>query len=120
MLEQELCYRIQGCVFDVYRELGHGFLEKVYERALLLELSAQGLQAEAQYPLQVRYREQVVGEYFADIVVEGRVLLERKAQDKLNGAHKAQVLNYLKASGIRVGLLINFAYPKADILRLVL
>ena len=120
MLEKELCYRIQCCVFDVYRELGHGFLEKVYERALLLELERQGLSADAQCPVAVRYKGEVVGDYVADIIVEGRVLLELKAQEKLTPAHKAQVLNYLRATGIRVGLLVNFSYPKADIVRLVL
>ena len=120
MLEQELCYRIQGCVFEVYRELGHGFLEKVYEKALLLELERKDLAAMAQCPLAVSYKGTMVGEYFADLIVEDRVLLELKAQDKLTDAHKAQVLNYLKATGIRVGLLVNFTYPKAEIVRLVL
>ena len=120
MMEKQLCYRIQGCVFEVYRELGHGFLERVYERALLLELQRQGLSADAQSPVAVRYKGEVVGDYVADIIVEGRVLLELKAQEKLTQAHKAQVLNYLKATGIRVGLLVNFSYPKADIVRLVL
>jgi GxxExxY protein len=68
----------------------------------------------------VRYKGEVVGDYVADIIVEGRVLLELKAQEKLTPAHKAQVLNYLRATGIRVGLLVNFSYPKADIVRLVL
>jgi len=120
MLEKELCYRIQGCVFEVYRELGHGFLEKVYERALLLELQRQGLNADSQSPVAVRYKGEVVGDYVADIIVEGRVLLELKAHEKLTQAHKAQVLNYLRATGIRAGLLVNFSYPKADIVRLVL
>ncbi|QND87084.1 Uncharacterized protein ChrSV_4866 [Chromobacterium vaccinii] len=120
MLEPELCYRIQGCVFEVYRELGHGFLEKVYERALAAELQRQGLSVQTQYPLTVKYKGEIVGEYFADLVVEDRILLELKAQPKLQDVHKAQVLNYLKASGLRVGLLVNFFYPKADVVRLVL
>ncbi len=70
--------------------------------------------------MQVRYKGEEVGDYVADIIVEGRVLLELKAQEKLTQAHQAQVLNYLKATGIRVGLLVNFSYPKADIVRLVL
>jgi GxxExxY protein len=107
-------------VFEVYRELGHGFLEKVYERALLLELQRQGLSAVVQSPIRVRYKGEEVGDYVADIIVEDPVLLELKAQEKLTQAHTAQVLNYLKATGIRVGLLVNFSYPKADIVRLVL
>lgn len=120
LLEEDLTYRIQGCVFEVFRQLGHGFLEKVYERALLLELQRQGLSAESQSPVAVQYKGEVVGDYVADLIVEGPVLLELKAQEKLTPAHKAQVLNYLRATGIRVGLLVNFSYPKADIVRLVL
>lgn len=107
-------------MFEVYRELGHGFLEKVYEKALLLELQRQGLNAVAQSALTVHYKGQPVGEYFADLIVEGRVLLELKVQDRLTDAHKAQVLNYLRATGIRVGLLVNFSHPRADVVRLVL
>ena len=119
LLEEDLTYRIQGCVFEVFRQLGHGFLEKVYEQALLLELAQAGLTAQAQCPLQVYYKGTIVGEYCADIIVEGRVLLELKAQEKLVSAHEAQLLNYLKATGLHVGLLINFWHPKAEVRRFV-
>lgn len=119
LLEEDLTYRIQGCVFEVFRQLGHGFLEKVYEQALLLELTQAGLSAKAQCPLRVYYKGTVVGEYCADIIVEGRVLLELKAQEKLVSAHEAQLLNYLKATGLHVGLLINFWHPKAEVRRFV-
>ena len=119
LFEEDLVYRIQGCVFEVYRVLGYGFLEKVYEKALLQELESQNLQAESQVPISVRYKGKIVGEYFADILVQNKVILELKAQEKITGAYEAQILNYLKASGIKVGLLVNFYHPKATIKRLV-
>ena len=118
--EEQISYAIQGCVFEVYRQLGCGFLEKVYEKALLAELELQGLMAEAQVPVRVQYKNVMVGEYFADIVVEGRVILELKAQQNLPQASRAQLLNYLKATGLHLGMLINFAFPKANIKRVVL
>ncbi len=119
LVERDLTYRIRGCVYEVSRNLGPGFLEKVYERALMKELSLQGLEARAQVPFEVSYKDEVVGEYFVDIVVEGRVLIELKAQEKLLPVHEAQLLNYLKASNdCQVGLLVNFTYPKAIIKRL--
>jgi len=121
MLEEEqISYAIQGCVFEVYRQLGCGFLEKVYESSLLTELALQGLRAQAQVPVTVKYKNVMVGEYFADIVVENCVILELKAQQNLPQASKAQLLNYLKATGIHLGMLINFAYPKASVKRVVL
>jgi len=118
--EEQISYAIQGCAFEVYRQLGCGFLEKVYEKALLAEFGLQGLHAEAQVPIVVRYKNVVVGEYFADIVVENRVILELKAQQQLHQASKAQLLNYLKATGLHLGMLINFAFPKASVKRVVL
>ena len=118
LVERELTYRIRGCVFEVSRYLGAGFLEKVYERALLRELSMQGLDAKAQVPLSVHYKGQVVGEYYVDMLVENRVLIELKAQDALSPVHEAQLINYLRASGCRVGLLVNFVHPSATIKRL--
>jgi len=119
LIEEDLVYRIQGCIFEVYRVLGHGFLEKVYEKALLQELKSHDLQAESQVPINVSYKGKIVGEYFADIVVQNKVILELKAQEKITGAYEAQILNYLKASEIKVGLLVNFYHPKATIKRLV-
>ena len=120
LMEEDLSYRIRGCVFEVYRQLGAGFLEKVYERALLLELRSVGLRAEAQVPLSVQYKGYQVGHFAADVVVEDKVLLELKAVSALRPEHQAQVLNYLKASGLRLGLLVNFAPPKARIQRILL
>jgi len=120
VLEQdELTFRIRGCIYEVFRQLGAGFLEKVYERALVWELKSAGLKAETQKPVTIRYKGHVVGNYVADLVVEGKVLVELKAQKELGREQEAQILNYLKATGIRIGLLVNFGYPKAVIKRYV-
>ena len=116
----EITYQINGVVFEVNRVLGAGFLEKVYENALIIELHERGLKADSQVPLKVHYKGKVVGEYVVDIMVEDQVILELKSVDKLQKIHEAQLLNYLKATGMKVGLLINFKYPKADIKRFVL
>ncbi len=120
VLEKELSYRVQGCVYEVYKELGSGFMEKVYEKALLKEFELQGIKAKNQVPSKVHYKGDLVGEYFADIIVEGKLILELKAQGELSKVYEAQLLNYLKATGIKLGMLINFHYPKATIKRLVL
>jgi GxxExxY protein len=116
----EITYAINGAVFEVNRVLGSGFLEKVYENALLLELRKRGLKAECQVPISVAYKGDTVGEYYADVVVEDQVILEIKAIDRLQKVHEAQLLNYLKATGMQVGLLVNFRHPKAEIKRMVL
>jgi GxxExxY protein len=116
----ELTYKINGAIFEVNRVLGAGFLEKVYENALILELKNQGLKAEAQVPISVFYKGSVVGDYIADILVEGKIILELKAVDNIQKVYEAQILNYLKATGFKVGLLVNFKHPKAEIKRFVL
>lgn len=116
----ELTYLINGAIFEVNSELGNGFLEKVYENALLIELIDRGLRAENQVPIKVKYKGAEVGEYFADIVVENQVILEIKAVDSLQKIHEAQLLNYMKATGYKIGLLVNFTHPKAEIKRFVL
>ena len=115
----EITYQIRGAVFEVNRVLGAGFLEKVYEKALLVEFHKRGLKAEGQVPITVKYKDEVVGEYFADIVVEGQVIIELKAVEQLAGIHEAQLLNYLKATEYKIGLLINFTHPKAEIKRFI-
>ncbi len=119
LAEEQLSYVIRGCVYEVFKQLGGGFLEKVYENALLTELRLQGLQAETQVPVSVQYKNEIVGEYFADVVVEKTVILELKAQSQLSRANEAQLLNYLKATGLQIGMLINFTYPGATIMRFV-
>ena len=111
---------IIGCAFKVSNILGSGFLEKVYENALMIELGKAGYKAEQQKPVTVSYEGQVVGHYAADILVEGAILLELKAAKAIDPIHEAQLLNYLKAAGIRVGLILNFGTPKLGIKRMVL
>ena len=116
----DITYAINGAAFEVNRVLGSGFLEKVYESALLVELKERGLSAESQIPVKVFYKKKVVGEYIIDILVEKKVIVELKTVEKFDNVHEAQLLNYLKASGIQVGLLINFKHPKVEIKRMVL
>lgn len=116
----EITYQINGTVYEVNRVLGPGFLEKVYENALLTELRRRGLRAESQMPIKVSYKGDVVGDYFADILVEDQVIVELKTVERIERIHEAQVLNYLKATGLKVGLLVNFKHSKATVKRLVL
>ena len=111
--------KVIGCAYTVSNHLGSGFLEKVYENALAHELRKGGLGVEQQYPIQVWYDGTVVGEFFADILVGGVVLVELKTVRSLDDAHLAQCLNYLKATGLKVCLLINFFQPKVQIRRIV-
>ena len=94
--------------YAVYNSLGYGFLEKVYENSLLLELQEQGVAVQSQVPISVSYRGKVVGEYFADLLVDNKVIVELKAAERLVEAHQLQLLNYLKATEFEVGLLLNF------------
>jgi GxxExxY protein len=119
LLEEELTEKILAAAFTVQNVLGSGFLEKVYENAMALQLQRMGLQVEQQKSIQVRYDGVVVGDYVADLVIEGRVIVEFKASSQLDPVHEAQLLNYLKATGVRVGLLLNFGRPKLQYRRLV-
>jgi GxxExxY protein len=116
----KITYAINGAIFEVSKVLGHGFLEKVYENALVVELQSRGLTAENQVPIPVTYKGAVVGEYIADVVVEGKVIVELKTVDKIEKIHEAQVIHYLKATGMPVGLLVNFKHPKVQIKRIAL
>jgi len=113
---EDLTHRIIEIFYKVYNTLGYGFLEKVYENALVIECRKSGLDAKPQAPIQVHYDQQIVGEYFIDTLVENCVIVEIKAAKTLSKEHEAQLLNYLKASEIEVGLLLNFG-PKPQIKR---
>ena len=104
----DLTEQIINSAFEVHKVLGIGFLEKVYENALLEELQSRGLKAESQKPATVFYKNRIVGEYCVDILVEDSVILELKALERLNDIHELQLKNYLRATGIQLGLLINF------------
>ena len=105
---EDLTGKIIQAFYKVYNELGYGFLEKVYEKALALELESMGLRVGRQRPIKVYYLGRQVGDYYADLMVEGLVIIELKCAEALCEAHEAQLLNYLKATEIEVGLLLNF------------
>jgi len=119
LIEKDLTDKIIGACMEVSNELGTGFLESVYEKALVIALTARGLKVQAQAPLEVRFRGHLVGEFYADILVEGRVVVEVKAAKALNAEHEAQLINYLRATGIKVGLWVNFGRPRVEWKRLV-
>jgi GxxExxY protein len=114
----KLTERIIGCAFKVSNQLGCGFLEKVYENALAYEMTKQGTRVQQQHPINVYYDGILVGEFFADLLVEEAVLIELKAVEAFHDVHVAQCLNYLKATGFTLCLLINFGKPRAEIKRL--
>jgi len=108
MLYKKLTGHIIECFYNVYNHLGYGFLEKVYENALLKELQKQGLKCTTQMPIKVYYDNTIVGKYFADLIVNEKVIIELKASENLTKAHEIQLINYLKATNVKVGLLFNF------------
>jgi len=118
-LYKEITEQIIGAAFEVYKVLGYGFLEKVYHKALVVELKLRRLPIEEEYAIKVIYENEIVGEYYADIFVERKVIVEIKVDDKYNSQHEAQLLNYLKATGIKIGLVINFGKSKCEFKRLI-
>lgn len=110
--------KILKAYYNVYNSLGFGFLEKVYERALLVELQEVGLNSEPQKQINVYYKNKLVGNYFADIVVEEKVIIELKANEFLSSCHSSQLYNYLKSTEIEVGLILNFG-EKPEFKRIV-
>ena len=119
MKHKQLTAKIIECAFKVHKKLGFGFLESVYQNALFIELSRADLLAEKEKIIQVRYDDQVIGDFAADLVVENTVILELKSVKEIHPAHEAQLVNYLRATGMEVGLLINFGH-KVEIKRRVL
>jgi len=117
LMHRGLTSEVIGACFEVSTELGHGFVESVYQKALLIALRDKGLSAEPQVQVGVRFRGQSVGEFVADIVVEDCVILEMKAVRALAPEHQAQLINYLNASGLDVGLLVNFGTPRVECCR---
>jgi GxxExxY protein len=107
-LYKDITEKIIKCFYNIYDELGSGFLESVYEKALMIELEEIGLKADSQKSLNVYFKDQLVGEFKTDIIVEDKVIIEIKAVTKIMPQHEAQLINYLKATGVKVGLLVNF------------
>lgn len=120
ILFKEESYEIVGAAIRVWKTLGYGFLEKVYENALVIELRKHDFRVQQQTPVKVHYEGQIVGDYVADIVVNDAILLEIKSAQLIADEHVAQTLNYLKATGIRLGIILNFGPERLDHKRLVM
>lgn len=119
LLHGDLTYKIIGIGMKVHSTLGHGFLEKVYENSMMVALRSAGIFAEQQVPIKVVFEGVIVGDYFADILVEKKVILELKACERITDIHKAQALNYLKATGIDLALILNFGAKSFEHHRLI-
>src|SRR5688500_14478786 len=119
VLYKELSYKIVGLAMRAHTELGYGFLEKVYENALMVLFQENRIQAQQQFPVKVQFHGRVVGDYIADILVENSIIVELKATDRINDVHKAQTLNYLKATDFRLALLLNFGKRNLEHERLI-
>jgi len=115
--KEDVTHKVIGCAYQVYNKLGFGFLESVYRKAMVIEIEASGLRVQQESPLKVLYRDQVVGDFFADLLVEDELIVELKSVEHLGKAHEAQLVNYLVATGIEVGLLINFGSTCVDVKR---
>ncbi len=114
---EEITETIIGCAYRVYNKMGFGFLESVYEKCLLIELSNSGLTAESQKPITVYYHGIIVGNFIADIIVNDTIILELKSVRKIIKAHEVQLVNYLIATGKPVGLILNFSDSKVEVKR---
>ncbi|MCU0454371.1 MAG: GxxExxY protein [Bacteroidetes bacterium] len=120
LLEKDLVFRIVGCAFEVHRVIGHGFREKTYENALRVELRSHGMTVDQQMRFPINYRSERVDEFVPDLLVEGRVIVDTKTAERIIDEHRGTMLNYLRISGLKVGLIINFKHPKLEWERLVL
>lgn len=119
LIYRDLSYQVVGMAMQVHRQLGYGFLEKVYENALMVLLKRAGIQAAQQTPLKVMFEGVVVGDYFADILVDNKIILELKSCESVTPTHRAQVLNYLKATKLELGFIFNFGKKSLEHERLV-
>ncbi|MFA5292278.1 MAG: GxxExxY protein [Phycisphaerae bacterium] len=120
IIYKDLSYKLTGLALEVHNELGCGFLEKVYENAMMMLFERDGIPARQQAPANVYFHEKVIGQYFADILVDNKIILELKTVEAITNVHTAQVLNYLRATGMKLGLILNFGNPKFTYKRLVL
>ena len=117
---KELSDKIIGLAIEVHKNLGNGFLEKVYENALMIEFKTNNISAKQQQSIAVQYKENIVGEYFADILVEKKIILELKTVKRIESIHVAQLLHYLNATNLKLGYILNFAAPsKLEFKRIV-
>jgi GxxExxY protein len=119
IIYKDLSYQIMGAIFEVHKELGPGFLESVYEKALLLELTSRGMKVEVEKAFDLTYKEKKVGTHRLDLIVEDKIVVELKTIERFAPHHTAQLLSYLKASGHRLGILVNFSRAKVESRRVV-
>ena len=119
LLYPELSYKIIGIAMDIYNQIGAGFPEKVYEKALMILFKKNGIKAQNQVRFSVIFEEQNIGDFIADIVVEDKIILEIKSIKELKNIHKTQTINYLKASGLKLGILLNYGENKLKSERLI-
>ena len=117
---RDLSYKIVGLAMTVHNELGYGFLEKVYENAMMVLFRLDGITVQQQFPIKVQFQGEIIGDYYADILVANKIILELKSIDQIVDIHRAQTLNYLKATGIKLALILNFCKEKLEYERLVL
>jgi GxxExxY protein len=120
ILHKDLSYKIVGLAMQIHSELGFGFLEKVYENSMMVLFRRENIMAKQQAPISVSFEGEIVGDYYADILIEDKIILELKAIEKITDAHKAQVLNYLKATGLKLAIIINFGKQRLEYERIVL
>jgi len=115
--KEDITHKVIGCAYQVYNNLGFGFLESVYRKAMVIEIEDSGLRVQQESPLKVLYRDKIVGNFFVDLLVDDELIVELKSVEQLGKAHEAQLVNYLVATGIDVGLLINFGSTGVDVKR---
>ena len=120
IIYKDLSYKVIGLAMEIHKKLGYGFLEKVYENALMVIFKRNNIKAEQQKKIKIIFMNEIVGDYIADVLVEDKIIIELKCVSSINSAHKAQVSNYLKATGIKLGLIINFSKKSLEYERVVL
>ncbi len=120
LVSEETTYEVIGCAMTVLNEIGHGFFEKVYENALAVEFTARNINFSQQKRYNVIYKQQIVGEYIPDFIVSNDIILEIKTIDRITNIEKGQILNYLKVTGLHVGIILNFKNPKLEWQRIVI
>ena len=120
LLEKELVYKIVGCAISIHNKIGHGFREKTYEKAICVEFEDQNLSYSQQMSYPIYYKNNKIDEFIPDLVVENKVIVEAKIVESIIDEHRGQLINYLRISGIKVGLIINFKHPKIQWERIIL
>ncbi len=119
ILYKDLSYKIIGIAMDVHNRLGYGFLEKVYENAMMILLLKNNLDAKFQVPIKIEFENQIIGDYIADILVEDEIIVELKAVSKINDKHKTEAINYLNATNKKLALIINFGSERLEYVRVI-